>query len=226
MIRDYHWRDKILRLDSAEWHTHQNILAGDEYSIGPLIEANATLDVVIDVGANIGAFAVMVATYWPEATVYAIEPHPETFSLLEHNAAQCGNIVPIHAAITARRCDVSLTNEPQSTGNRVGEIWHALDNRADILGLRVPGLSIMDVIDDYDITRCDLLKCDCEGGEYVLFEQLANAGWLNNVGWIRGEWHHRLSNKRLRAALRKTHRLSIDNNMPHDVGPFIAHRRS
>ena len=34
-----------------------------------------------------------------------------------------------------------------------------------------------------------ILKCDCEGGEYDIFESLDNAGLLSKIDAIAMEWH-------------------------------------
>ena len=37
-------------------------------------------DVVLDLGANIGAASVYFAQAWPKARIYAVEPHPEIYT--------------------------------------------------------------------------------------------------------------------------------------------------
>ncbi len=40
-------------------------------------------DIVLDIGANMGIFSVLVANKYPHATVYAFEPTPTTFEALQ-----------------------------------------------------------------------------------------------------------------------------------------------
>ncbi len=71
----------------------------------------------------------------------------------------------------------------------------------------------------------DLLKVDCEGAEYLLFEQWSAMGAMPKIGWIRGEWHCRPCNVQLHETMGGTHVFHIDPNDPHSVGHFVGHRR-
>ena len=78
-------------------------------------------DSVVDVGANVGAFAVLAASRGARVTAY--EPHPETFAYLEHNAGALG-VRCVQAAVVARSPPagvVRLETDPSSdTRHRVG----------------------------------------------------------------------------------------------------------
>ncbi len=57
---------------------------------------------ILDVGANIGAFASVLATRYPRRTVYAFEPNPYTSPALEQNAALNHlNNIQIHGCAVA-----------------------------------------------------------------------------------------------------------------------------
>ncbi len=47
---------------------------------------------IYDVGAEIGAFSLFAAKRWPQANIFAFEPDPENFKLLQRNV---GNIPTI-----------------------------------------------------------------------------------------------------------------------------------
>lgn len=54
---------------------------------------------VIDVGANVGQFAVAAAMLFPDALIYSFEPHPGCFEDLVKNAATLPRIKPFRAAL-------------------------------------------------------------------------------------------------------------------------------
>jgi FkbM family methyltransferase len=41
---------------------------------------------IVDIGANVGAFAVWATLRWPSSTIHSYEPHPGTFQILARNA--------------------------------------------------------------------------------------------------------------------------------------------
>jgi FkbM family methyltransferase len=70
------------------------VLAG-EYEAGFFGEALT----VLDIGANVGSFALWASLRWPRSTVHAFEPHPGTFAMLERNVAAWPDVRARHAAV-------------------------------------------------------------------------------------------------------------------------------
>ncbi|MGI9082268.1 MAG: FkbM family methyltransferase [Thermoleophilaceae bacterium] len=120
-------------------------------------------DRVVDVGANVGAFAVLAARRG--AGVEAYEPHPETFVHLERNAAGLA-VKCVQAAVVARsppRGTVTLELDRDSdTRHRVGGS-----------GIEVPAVTLAEAV----AGGCDLLKLDCEGAEFELLEATPEDSW-------------------------------------------------
>lgn len=91
----------------------------------------------LDIGANIGSFT-LIASEQERARVYAFEPHPETFRLLQRNVElnRRNNVSLFNVALGQREGQVFLTDEPGSAGNHIasheGERTVAVPcNRAD-----------------------------------------------------------------------------------------------
>jgi len=62
-----------------------NAVFQDEYQINDLRPHNVRT--IVDIGAHVGSFTVLCHHYWPEAKIVAIEPHPDSFDLLQRNTA-------------------------------------------------------------------------------------------------------------------------------------------
>lgn len=118
--------------------------------------------VVIDVGANIGMFALHVAAAHGAARVYAFEPFPESFALLKRNAERnrLSAIEPIPLAIAgqAGRRELHLQGRHgvHSLFGTAGEAVH------------IDCITLADAFARWAIERCDFLKLDCEGAEYEI----------------------------------------------------------
>jgi FkbM family methyltransferase len=126
---------------------------------GYSIKANET---VIDIGANIGVFATWAATRATNVKVLSFEPFPSNGEFFEHNIRASGlKNIEFHVAAVA-----------DSNGKRtlrVSDFWilHSLLERgSDADGIEVDCVSLDHVF--RSITKCDLLKLDCEGGEYEI----------------------------------------------------------
>jgi FkbM family methyltransferase len=220
-------RDFYVEPASAQ---HCNAVFQDEYQIRELRKHNVRT--VLDVGAHVGSFTVLCHEWWPEAKIVAVEPHPESFQLLERNTAHIpeSQLLRINAAIAASdgQCLLASSVSNSRVGEYVVEVWDDLDPRYGDFGVLVPSITtgvLWERLIEFGIGEVDLLKLDCEGAEYTILESLAENCRLAQVGWIRGEWHGRRHKQRLAEALAETHVAHIDVNKPHECGLFVAHRR-
>lgn len=60
------------------------------------------MDVVVDVGANVGQTAACVRETWPTATVYCVEPFAATFAALQRRTARDERVVCVRRAFASR----------------------------------------------------------------------------------------------------------------------------
>ena len=54
---------------------------------------------ILDLGANVGSFALWANLRWPGSTIRCYEPNPGTFAYLKRNVAGSGNITAVNAAV-------------------------------------------------------------------------------------------------------------------------------
>jgi FkbM family methyltransferase len=206
-----------------------NAVFHDEYQINDLRPHNVRT--VVDIGAHVGSFTLLCNHYWPNARIVAVEPHPESFELLERNTKHIPRekLTLINAAVTQKsgRCLLSSPVSHSRVSEYVPDLWNALEPRSGEFGIEVDSISTEDlwtILIEEGIEEVDLMKLDCEGAEYAILPDLARTGAMPSIGWIRGEWHCSKQNPILSSALARTHAFNIDPNLPHEVGLFIAHR--
>jgi len=141
-------------------------------------------DEVIDIGANVGVFALW-ATH-RGATVTAYEPAPATFAHLVANTYG-RSVTPIQSAVVGKPTVAGTVrlylHERRSTrhtllGHEIGT-GEPLEHHVDVVAV-----SIGDVLGD----GCDLLKIDCEGGEFAIFREMKFDA-LRNVRRVVLEFH-------------------------------------
>jgi FkbM family methyltransferase len=119
--------------------------------------------VFVDVGANVGTFAlVMARQVGPAGKVIAIEPHPMTFARLSfnHGASKATQVRLVQAA--AGDSDGELMIE--SGGDNLGAS-HVVTGAASAEAIKVPSLRLTRILDEAGVTRVDALKIDVEGFE-------------------------------------------------------------
>ncbi len=125
-------------------------------------------DWFLDVGANIGWYAINIATARPTARVHAFEPIPKTFEQLQANVAlnALPNIVTHNFGLYHEARELDFYYHPEGSGNASSA---NVSDRADAEVVRCE----VRTLDDFIVAsgaRADFIKCDVEGGEFFVFE--------------------------------------------------------
>lgn len=138
---------------------------------------------IIDIGAGLGDFTIYAASV-PESRVYAFEPFPESYALLQENLRlnQIQNATVYAQAVGAENGQLSLMT---GTGVAVRHSTSLSDAAGDIV---VESIRLDDALDRISEDQIDFLKMDCEGGEYdILFHASEDA--LGRIRHICMEYH-------------------------------------
>lgn len=142
-------------------------------------------DVVVDIGAHIGMFAIYTALRFPQIVIHAFEPFPENFELLEQNLDRNG-ITTVRIHHQGLSGDGRLLEMVTNTQNSGGSTCHSRTlNHRRCTG--IPSTTLDHVFDSLAIDKCKFLKIDCEGSEY---EILFSTHSLSKVEYLSGEFHH------------------------------------
>jgi FkbM family methyltransferase len=148
-------------------------LCDDVYGLAHLVAPRF----IVDVGAGIGSFAVLVGRRFPACRVLAFEPDPEQCALLRENAAVNGSLVESLCVAVGTRPGYLLSGRgAQSSTARP----------ADARALPVSGRRLIEFIGDQTV---DLLKIDCEGAELDVLRSVSHEG-LERVSRVALEYHN------------------------------------
>ena len=175
-----------LRPQDTDYFTFSEIFLRDTYGLNAL---PSSLGDVVDLGGNIGLFAVHIAQR--ARRVISVEPVEDNLRIARRNLALAG----VADKIALRH--YALSHRPQaqlriyrSSGNHGGHSVSA--EHSAQWGLNgfedVPAITLADLFDREKIVRCGLLKCDIEGAEFGLVET-APEGILARIDRIAMEVH-------------------------------------
>lgn len=134
------------------------VFAG-EYDIDIYHEVNP---VILDIGANIGAFSRWAKLRWPGSTIHAYEPSPHCFSILRDNTKDLPDVHCNQVAIGA------------SNGN--GFLYHGTHNRGMSSMIKSEHTrdtgDMVEVVDASTLPAAQIVKCDVEGMEFEILPKL------------------------------------------------------
>jgi FkbM family methyltransferase len=146
--------------------TERGALFNPDYNLEELDFLRAhtpTGGVFVDVGANVGTYAMVLARHVGDSgKVIAIEPHPVTHARLAFNRAASGYAQIILVAAAAGPSDGELMIE--TDGDNLGAS-HIVSGESSGNAIRVPSLRLQRILDDSAVNRVDALKIDVEGFE-------------------------------------------------------------
>jgi len=142
-------------------------------------------DVVIDIGAHIGLFSMYLAKRWPALKVFAFEPFPCNYRNCAKNLRINGvdNVVLSPMAIVHEMRTLRMAADPSNSGGASAVVreFEAHGIEGDI-----PSITLDEIFRVHGISRCKLLKIDCEGMEH---EILRGTNMLDRVDYLCGEFH-------------------------------------
>jgi amino acid adenylation domain-containing protein/FkbH-like protein/FkbM family methyltransferase len=184
---------------------YEEIFAENQYLHAGISLENATC--ILDVGANIGMFAILAAQLAPTAKIYAIEPIPDIHAVLAKNAIMHGpNIVALNVGLAATNYTQCMSFYPKMsimssiTGdhaedstlitthikNKLGDKYQLLDcqNVAELVdsylekrSVDCQFVTIDHIIQKNCITEIDLLKIDVEKHELDVIRGISKQNW-------------------------------------------------
>ena len=125
--------------------------------------------IVLDIGANIGLHSIYFSGLVKEGCVLAFEPSLETFCRLATNVAHIFNIVPLNLAVSDK--------------GKIANFFHTSDNaysslvdtkRKEVVSvIKVPCMTVDDVVSGLCLNRVDFIKIDVEGLEFSVLKGMA-----------------------------------------------------
>jgi FkbM family methyltransferase len=172
----------------------RDIFGGDAYGI-PLVYLPSTPLTIIDIGANVGLFALYMKSIHPDSQVHCFEPVPQTLRLLQKNTAPHQRIA-IYPYALSNYSGLDTINLHQANG---GE--NSL-KRTSGPGAVTATVQVMDAQTAFvriGLNYIDILKIDTEGSEVEILESLRN--YLPYIGIVMAEYHSEKDRRRIDALL-------------------------
>jgi FkbM family methyltransferase len=163
-----------------------SILLQTDSKVAYRVPAGLNPQVILDIGANIGAASLYFARLFPQAHIHAFEPIPDNFTLLARNAAPFPNIYLHHMALGGKsgRARMLASNSPLNLGGFSFYAAGSDPSRTLEVEMKHPDV----ILAELGIHQVDLIKIDTEGAEYEILTSFSDSV-LGNLKWITGELH-------------------------------------
>lgn len=149
--------------------------AWEKVSVGLWIKLCRRADVIMDVGANTGIYALIAKSLRPSATVFAFEPVSRVYKKLEGNARL--NNYAIHCIEKALsnfdgKATIYDTEERHTYSVTVNK--NMVKSDARVLTTKIETITMQTIIGEHNLSKIDLLKIDVETHEVEVLEGFAD----------------------------------------------------
>lgn len=147
---------------------------------------------IVDIGANLGCFAIYAARQCdnPNVRIFCFEPVESNFRVLQENIRSNsleGRIMPFKFAVAGSSGERTIMRADSPINSF--EISYGSSKTESVICTTIP-----EIIESHGLSEIDLLKVNCEGAEYEIFEKCPKRD-LNRIRRIRLEYHN-LDNER------------------------------
>ncbi|MEH1848671.1 MAG: FkbM family methyltransferase [Nostoc sp.] len=192
----------VFDFPQEEFDTVDEVFMRGEYESGYFGE-NLT---ILDIGANIGCFAVWANMRWPKSKIHAFEPHPETFKILIQNVKSIDNIICHNVAVypSDRQKEIFYARHP---GDGEAGLTHYLNKYYKIF--ESDNLFEVPIFHPAKLPEADIVKIDTEGAEFQILDNMDISG----VSLILLEYHHLNDKNKIKEILQKDFFLEFEEDI-------------
>jgi len=147
-------------------------------------------DIVIDIGAHIGAFSIFAATTAKRIKVFCYEPSPKTFPTLVKNIKinNLENVIfPFQLGVAKRSGERMLFFHPCGDfGDTLYKDNLFVDKNNSAC---IKTITLKDIFERNNLDHCDFLKMNCESAEYEILLNIP-LEYLQKIRYLVFAYHH------------------------------------
>lgn len=156
----------LLRLG---WGRHKEVVEYI-YHLGDLVREG---DVVIDIGANLGYYTrTLSRLVGPQGKVYAVEPVPPIFEVLNANTRRCHNVELMNIALGEQNATITMANDTVAAQGYFGTGQNFVEQGQSDSSIKFTAIMQRGSELFMPLQRLDLIKCDIEGYEGVVLREM------------------------------------------------------
>lgn len=153
--------------------------------------------IIFDCGANIGIATLFFKYLYPDCIIYAFEPDPQTFEILNKNIKQNNlkNVYSYKLALLDKKGKIDFYVNKQNQGElRMSILKHKFMKN----NIKVEAGLLSDFIGNKQV---DFLKMDIEGAEIKVFNELSQKNKIRRIKEFLLEYHHNVADSEAKLSL-------------------------
>jgi len=144
------------------------------------------VNIILDVGANIGVYTILIAKMYPKATVYSFEPNPDVIDRYKKNIKlnNIKNNILLEYGLSDKNTNKILYIDKDNSLISSMKFEEVNEFSNSISEIKIKTISVNSFLNKYNIEYIDIIKLDCEGYEKEIFEQLDKINFIKKIRYI------------------------------------------
>ncbi len=166
------------------WFLFREIFVRGHYAF----QSNVETPTIFDCGSNIGVATLFFKWLYPDSTIYAFEPDPVAFKILERNI-QSNGLQSVHlnnVALGKKSGTITLYTQAENLTSLVAS---TLQERGGALPITVSLVPVSTFITQ----PVHFLKIDTEGAEVDIVKDLCSTNTMHYIQEMVIEYHHNIN---------------------------------
>lgn len=172
-----------LRVPSSDIMAFREVFCRREYEAEFLSSPCA----IVDAGANVGLTSVFLAKCFPNARIIAIEPQYDNYQQLVRNTDGFSNVRCLNAAVWSENTRLLLDDRGTGAWGFGVRPLQSSSEPSPGYDCSVEAVTIVDVMQRFQLSRIDFLKMDIEGAEREVLQR--SHVWMPHVDVMAVELH-------------------------------------
>jgi FkbM family methyltransferase len=161
----------FLRISSSDLAVFNQVIVKEEYKVLASLALDTlgttNVNIIVDLGGNIGLTSVFFANRFPTAQIISVEPDAHNFEYLTKNCAPYQNIRALNAAVWSSEKQLTI-----DSNFRDGAEWSRSvmnNSQGGATDQQIDAITVKKIMKQFDTDKIDILKIDIEGAEAELF---------------------------------------------------------
>lgn len=143
---------------------------------------------ILDLGGYIGLASTYLSHKYPNARIALVEPDPDNYIIARLNTRQFKKIECVNYGVWSRKCDLTISKKVNGDW---GTMFREVLENEDVSPI-IHSMSIIDLMDMFNMDHIDFLKIDIEGSEKEIFSHYRSEEWIKKSKVISCELHDRM----------------------------------
>jgi FkbM family methyltransferase len=166
---------------------------GEKQLLAFLAKKDVTVNTLFDAGTNDGTYSLLLTEIFPNASIHAFEPVPDTYRIAEKTLNGKPNVSLHRFGLYRENCTLDIYNDSNNPNSQISTVY--ADGLVDFYAttelqrLKIDVKTLDSFCEENGISNIDFIKIDVEGAELSVLQGAENMIRNNGIKIVQFEFN-------------------------------------